>query len=150
MIASRKFASSSSLASPCVTQPGQRWHLSPVAALFRFVNDRLEVHGRSISHPRSHLNFIGPLLVERALALPRLAPRAPPQPAPHRAPAFLPRPRLGAHTRPRLEAVSEPWFRAQALAWVARFTDSDPVAIAKGQEKTRNEVSNGVTVVISP
>ncbi len=26
--------------------------------------------------------------------------------------------------------VSKPWFRAQALSWVARFTDADPVAIA--------------------
>ena len=31
----------------------------------------------------------------------------------------------------KAKAVSEPWFRAQALAWVARFTDGDPVAIAK-------------------
>lgn len=31
----------------------------------------------------------------------------------------------------KAKAVSEPWFRAQALAWVARFTDSDPVAVAK-------------------
>lgn len=29
------------------------------------------------------------------------------------------------------QKVSEPWFRAQALSWVARFTDADPVAIAK-------------------
>ena len=27
-------------------------------------------------------------------------------------------------------AVSDPWFRAQALSWVARFTDGDPVALA--------------------
>jgi hypothetical protein len=26
--------------------------------------------------------------------------------------------------------VGEPWFRAQALSWVARFTDGDPVAVA--------------------
>jgi thioredoxin-like negative regulator of GroEL len=26
--------------------------------------------------------------------------------------------------------VNEPWFRVQALAWVARFTDGDPVSIA--------------------
>ncbi|MEM9282715.1 MAG: hypothetical protein AAGA96_12880 [Verrucomicrobiota bacterium] len=31
----------------------------------------------------------------------------------------------------KAKAISEPWFRAQALAWVARFTDSDPVPIAK-------------------
>lgn len=30
----------------------------------------------------------------------------------------------------RAREVSEPWFRAQALSWVARFTDGDPVAIA--------------------
>jgi hypothetical protein len=26
--------------------------------------------------------------------------------------------------------VSEPWFRAQALSWVARFTDGDPITTA--------------------
>lgn len=26
--------------------------------------------------------------------------------------------------------IDKPWFRAQALAWVARFTDEDPVAVA--------------------
>ena len=26
--------------------------------------------------------------------------------------------------------VSEPWFRSQALSWVARFTDGDPVSVA--------------------
>jgi hypothetical protein len=26
--------------------------------------------------------------------------------------------------------VNDPWFRAQALSWVARFTDGDPVAVA--------------------
>jgi len=26
--------------------------------------------------------------------------------------------------------VKDPWFRAQALSWVARFTDGDPVSIA--------------------
>lgn len=26
--------------------------------------------------------------------------------------------------------VTEPWFRAQALSWVARFTDGNPVAVA--------------------
>ena len=31
----------------------------------------------------------------------------------------------------KAKTISEPWFRAQALAWVARFTDSDPIAIAK-------------------
>ena len=27
--------------------------------------------------------------------------------------------------------IHEPWYRAQALAWVARFTDGDPVSIAR-------------------
>jgi len=27
--------------------------------------------------------------------------------------------------------IDEPWFRAQALSWVARFTDGDPVAVAR-------------------
>lgn len=27
-------------------------------------------------------------------------------------------------------SVHEPWLRAQALSWVARFTDGDPVAVA--------------------
>jgi hypothetical protein len=31
--------------------------------------------------------------------------------------------------------VSDPWFRAQALSWVARFTDADPVAIAEEAAK---------------
>ena len=35
--------------------------------------------------------------------------------------------------------ISEPWFRAQALAWVARFTDSDPVAIAKLAAKAASQ-----------
>ena len=35
--------------------------------------------------------------------------------------------------------ISEPWFRAQALAWVARYTDADPVAIAKLAAKAASE-----------
>ena len=35
--------------------------------------------------------------------------------------------------------ISDPWFRAQALAWVVRFTDRDPVAIAKQAEKAAIE-----------
>ncbi|MGC3958646.1 MAG: hypothetical protein QM813_12120 [Verrucomicrobiota bacterium] len=31
--------------------------------------------------------------------------------------------------------INEPWFRAQALSWVARFTDGDPVAIASEAAK---------------
>ena len=31
--------------------------------------------------------------------------------------------------------VSEPWYRAQALSWVARFTDADPVSIAREASK---------------
>lgn len=30
----------------------------------------------------------------------------------------------------KAKSVSEPWFRAQALAWVVRFTDADPREIA--------------------
>lgn len=30
----------------------------------------------------------------------------------------------------RAHAITDPWFRAQALSWVARFTDGDPVVIA--------------------
>jgi hypothetical protein len=35
--------------------------------------------------------------------------------------------------------VSEPWFRAQALAWAARFTDSDPISIASEAAKAAGE-----------
>ena len=35
--------------------------------------------------------------------------------------------------------VSEPWFRAQALSWVARFTDADPIAIAAEAAKAAGE-----------
>ncbi len=35
--------------------------------------------------------------------------------------------------------VNEPWFRAQALSWVARFTDGDPVAIASEAAKAARE-----------
>lgn len=30
----------------------------------------------------------------------------------------------------KARAISDPWFRAQALSWVARFTDADPITIA--------------------
>ncbi|TWT73085.1 hypothetical protein [Allorhodopirellula solitaria] len=30
----------------------------------------------------------------------------------------------------KARSVSDPWFRAQALSWVARFTDADPQPIA--------------------
>lgn len=39
----------------------------------------------------------------------------------------------------KARSVSEPWFRAQALSWVARFTDGDPVAIAKQAAKSAAE-----------
>ncbi len=39
----------------------------------------------------------------------------------------------------KAKGVSEPWFRAQALAWVARFTDSDPVLLAKLAAKAASE-----------
>jgi len=35
--------------------------------------------------------------------------------------------------------VHEPWFRAQALSWVARFTDGDPVAIASEAARAAQE-----------
>jgi hypothetical protein len=35
--------------------------------------------------------------------------------------------------------VDEPWFRAQALSWVARFTDGDPVAVASEAAKAARE-----------
>jgi hypothetical protein len=35
--------------------------------------------------------------------------------------------------------VNEPWFRAQALSWVARFTDGNPVAIACEAAKAAQE-----------
>lgn len=36
-------------------------------------------------------------------------------------------------------AVNEPWFRAQALSWVAKFTDGDPVAIASEAAKAAQQ-----------
>jgi len=39
----------------------------------------------------------------------------------------------------KAKIVSEPWFRAQALAWVARFTDSDPIAVAKLAAKAASD-----------
>ena len=35
--------------------------------------------------------------------------------------------------------VNEPWFRAQALSWVARFTDGDPIAVASEAAKAARE-----------
>jgi len=35
--------------------------------------------------------------------------------------------------------VNEPWFRAQALAWVARFSDGDTVSIASEAAKAAGE-----------
>ncbi|MES2257573.1 MAG: hypothetical protein V4724_03590 [Pseudomonadota bacterium] len=35
--------------------------------------------------------------------------------------------------------VVEPWFRAQALSWVARFTDGDPVAVAAEAAKAARD-----------
>lgn len=31
--------------------------------------------------------------------------------------------------------IGEPWYRAQALSWVARFTDDDPVSVASEAAK---------------
>ena len=35
--------------------------------------------------------------------------------------------------------VKEPWFRAQALSWVARFTDGDPIAVASEAARAARE-----------
>ena len=35
--------------------------------------------------------------------------------------------------------VKDPWFRAQALSWVARFTDGDPVFIAAEAANAANQ-----------
>ena len=35
--------------------------------------------------------------------------------------------------------LNDPWFRAQALSWVARFTDSDPLAAAAEAAKAARE-----------
>jgi hypothetical protein len=39
----------------------------------------------------------------------------------------------------KARTVSEPWFRAQALSWVARFTDADPVSVARQASKAASE-----------
>ena len=39
----------------------------------------------------------------------------------------------------KARSVGEPWFRAQALSWVARFTDGDPGAIAAQAAKAALE-----------
>lgn len=47
-----------------------------------------------------------------------------------------------ANPRKSLEkarSVSEPWFRAQALSWVARFTEDDPVPIASEAARAASE-----------
>lgn len=38
--------------------------------------------------------------------------------------------------------IQEPWFRAQALAWVTRYNDADPVAIASEVTKAARECEN--------
>ncbi len=38
--------------------------------------------------------------------------------------------------------VSEPWFRAQALSWVARFTDGDAIGIAQEAANAAAECAN--------
>jgi hypothetical protein len=35
--------------------------------------------------------------------------------------------------------INDPWFRAQALSWVSRFSDSDPIEIAKEAAKAAAE-----------
>ncbi len=43
------------------------------------------------------------------------------------------------HALDQARKVTEPWFRAQALSWVARFTDGDPVAVALEAAKAAQE-----------
>ncbi|MES2571983.1 MAG: hypothetical protein V4710_18255 [Verrucomicrobiota bacterium] len=38
--------------------------------------------------------------------------------------------------------VDDPWFRAQALSWVARFTDGDPIAIASEAAKAAEKCND--------
>jgi hypothetical protein len=35
--------------------------------------------------------------------------------------------------------ISEPWYRTQALSWVARFTNDDPVSVASEAAKAAKE-----------
>ena len=35
--------------------------------------------------------------------------------------------------------IKDPWFRSQALSWVARFTGSDPIAVASEAAKAAQE-----------
>ncbi len=46
----------------------------------------------------------------------------------------------GALTQAR--KVEDPWFRAQALSWVARFTDGDPVVVAAEAAKNARECAD--------
>jgi hypothetical protein len=39
----------------------------------------------------------------------------------------------------KTRVICNPWFRAQALAWVARYTEDDPIKIAKQAAKAANE-----------
>lgn len=41
--------------------------------------------------------------------------------------------------------IPEPWYRAQALAWVARFTDDDPIGIASQAAKAAKECEDNYT-----
>jgi hypothetical protein len=39
-------------------------------------------------------------------------------------------------------SISDPWFRSQAIAWVARFTDDDPIKAAKEAAKAASECTD--------
>lgn len=39
----------------------------------------------------------------------------------------------------KARTISDPWFRAQSLSWVARFTDRDPVAVARQAAKAASD-----------
>lgn len=42
-----------------------------------------------------------------------------------------------AHEKAR--GIPDPWFRSQALAWVARYTEDDPIKVAKQAAKAASE-----------
>lgn len=42
----------------------------------------------------------------------------------------------------KARGIRDPWFKAQALSWVARFTDGDPVSIAKQAAKAASECND--------
>jgi len=45
-------------------------------------------------------------------------------------------------TLKKAQSIPDPWFRAQALAGVARFTDSDPIKVARQAAKAASECTD--------